>query len=286
MTYSLYPGCSLHSTGVEYGASTHAVIDAMGIEMRELDDWNCCGASSGHAVGNELGVMLAGRNLLIAQQTGMDLVVPCAACYSRLRHAQHSLSEDGGLQQKLGTSVGIAWKGGVEVESLLSVMVDRVPSEEISKRVRKRLSGVKVAAYYGCLLARPRSVTHASNPDQPMEMDNLLSLLGADPMEWSYKTDCCGAGLTMSRSDQVSRLVGKLVDRAAEAGAECIATACPMCQANLDMRQGDRKMPVFYFTELMGWAFGLPEADKWWSKHLIDPRPVLRKADGVGAAAR
>jgi len=166
VTYSLYPGCSLHSTGVEYGASTHAVIDAMGIEMRELDDWNCCGASSGHAVGNELGVMLAGRNLLIAQQTGMDLVVPCAACYSRLRHAQHSLSEDGGLQQKLGTSVGSRLEGrrGGGVAALRDGGQGSF-SRRSRKRVRKRTFGRwKVAAYYGCLLARPRSVTHASKP--------------------------------------------------------------------------------------------------------------------------
>lgn len=277
MTYSYYPGCSLHSTGVEYGASVHAVFDALGIELKELDDWSCCGATSGHSMGHELGVLLAGRNLLIAQQTGMELLVPCAACYSRLRQAQMALAESADLQQKLASAVGTAWKGGAVVESMLSMVVDRIPAEGITSRMKRRLEGLKAVAYYGCLLARPRSVTASPNPDHPMGLDRLLSLLGAEVVEWSYKTDCCGASLTLTRSDQVARLVGKLVDRAVEAGAECIVTACPMCQANLEMRQGTRNVPVFYFTELMGFAFELPDADKWWSKHLIDPRPLLRR---------
>jgi len=236
-------------------------------------------------MGHELGVLLAGRNIFIAQQTGMDLLVPCAACYSRLRHAQRALSEDPALQQKLQSAVGIAWKGGVAVESALSVVAEQIPSDDIVARVKRRLRGLKVVAYYGCLLARPRTVTGIPNPDYPDELDRLLATLGAEVKEWSYKTDCCGASLSLTRSDQVVRLVGKLVDKAAEAGAECIATACPMCQANLEMRQGNRQMPVFYFTELMGLAFGLPETDKWWSKHIIDPRPLLRRVESIEAGA-
>lgn len=281
MNFSYYPGCTLHSTGVEFGASAHAIFDALGVGLKELDDWNCCGATSGHSMGHELAVLLAGRNLLIAQQTGMDLVVPCAACFSRLRHAQHDLSENVEWQKKIGSTVGIAWKGGAVVESALSVITAKIPTEEITQRVKKRLQGLKVAPYYGCLLTRPRPVTSAPNPDYPMELDKLLKSLGSEVMEWSYKTDCCGASLALTRTDQVVRLVGKLVDKAVEAGADCIATACPMCQANLEMRQGNRQIPIFYFTELMGLAFGLPEADKWWSKHIIDPRPLLRRVESA-----
>jgi heterodisulfide reductase subunit B len=281
VNFSYYPGCTLHSTGVEFGASARAVLDALGVELKELDDWNCCGATSGHSMGHELGVLLAGRNLLIAQQTGMELLVPCVACYSRLRHAQHALSENLDWQKKLGSTVGIAWKGGAVVESALSIVANKIPAEEITQRVKRQLKGLKVVPYYGCLLARPRTLTDAPNPDYPMDLDQLLVKLGAEVMEWSYKTDCCGASLSLTRSEQVVRLVGKLVDKAVEAGADCIATACPMCQANLEMRQGNRQMPVFYFTELMGLAFGLNEAGKWWSKHIIDPRPLLRRIESA-----
>lgn len=285
MNYSYYPGCTLHSTGIEYGLSARAVFEALGIGLVELEDWSCCGATSGHSMGHDLGVLLAGRNIAIAQQTGMGLLVPCAACYSRLRHAQVALAESRELQQRLNAAVGIAWKGGVAVESAISVVADRVDAGELASRVKRPLTGLKVAPYHGCLLARPRSLTGAPNPDHPADLDRVLSLLGAEVVEWSYKTDCCGASLALTRSEQVVRLVSRLAEKAVEAGAECIATACPMCQANLEMRQsGDRKVPVLYFTELMGFAFGLSEAERWWGKHLIDPRPVLGKVRERGSA--
>ena len=278
MKYSYYPGCTLHSTGAEYGASTRAVFEALGIELAELPDWSCCGASSGHSLDHELGVLLAGRNLVIAQRAGLDLVVPCAACYSRLRHAQKALSASQELQRQLGAALGEPWSGGVVVLSALAVIADRVDGDEIAGRVKMQLKGLRAAPYYGCLLTRPRSLTAASNPDHPVWLDRVVSLLGADVADWSYKTDCCGAGLSLTRADQVGRLVGNLVDRAVEAGANCIVTTCPMCQANLEMRQpAGRSMPVFYFTELIGLAFGLPDAERWWGKHLVDPRPLLRK---------
>lgn len=277
MRYTFYPGCTLHSTGIEYGASTRAVLDELDVELQELPDWNCCGATSAHALDHELAVTLPGRNLFIAQQTGLPLLVPCAACYGRLKHAQMELEKDEGLRQQVSAAVGSPWEGGAAVESLLSVMATESRTQAVADRVRVRLKGLKVVPYYGCLLARPQSVTGAANPDHPTELDDLLSLLGAEVQEWSYKTDCCGGSLSLSRSSSVERLVDRLVARALEVGAECIATACPMCQANLEMRQqGKPKMPIFYFTELMGLAFGLQAAGGWWGKHLVDPRPLLR----------
>lgn len=276
MRYSYYPGCTLHSTGAEYGASAKAVFSALDVELAEIEDWSCCGATSGHSTSSDLAVLLAGRNLALAQEAQRDVLVPCAACYSRLRHANHALSEDEGLRQKLVSVMGTPWTGTVEVESALDVVAGRVPAEAIESRVKRPLSGLKTVAYYGCLLARPHALTGESNPDHPTTLDRVLATLGADVVDWSYKTDCCGAGLSLTYSDQVVRLVGRLIEEATEAGAECIATACPMCQANLEMRQRpNQKMPVFYFTELMGLAFGLSDAGKWWGKHLVDPRPVL-----------
>lgn len=254
------------------------VFASLGVELLDLDDWNCCGASSAHAVSRELAVLLAGRNVATAQKAGLDLVVPCAACYGRLMQAQEALMESPGLRQRLADGDDFSWSGAIEVVSGLAMAAERVPEGDIVSRVKTRLEDIKVVAYYGCLLARPRSLTGEANPDHPMAMDHLLSLLGLQVVEWSYKTDCCGGALTLSRASSVERLVGKLVAMAAEAGADCIATACPMCQTNLEMRQPARKdMPIFYFTELMGLAFGLPEASRWWPKHLVDPRPLLRR---------
>ncbi len=285
MKLSYYPGCTLHSTGAEYGESVAAVFGALGIEAAELEDWNCCGASSAHSTDHQLAVLLAGRNLAIAQGAGQDLVVPCAACYSRLKQAQHELTESAALQARLGEATGIPWAGGAAVRSAVEVIDGGVPAGEIAARVKRPLAGLKVVPYYGCLLTRPRAITGAANPDHPESLDRILGLLGATVVEWSYKTDCCGAGLALSRTEQVVRLVGKLVERAVEAGADCIAAACPMCQANLEMRQpGAGKMPVLYFTELMGLAFGLPEAGKWWGRHIVDPRPLLARV--LGSAGR
>ena len=283
MKYSYYPGCTLHSTGAEYGASTLAVFRALGIELEEVADWNCCGATSAHSLDHDLAVLLAGRNLALAQRTGHDLVVPCAACFSRLRHAEVALAEDPELQRRLSAAVNIPWGGRVAVESAVSVIAHRVDADDIARRVQVPLRGLKVVPYYGCLLTRPRAVTGVGNPDHPTSLDGLLSLLSAEVLEWSYKTDCCGGSLALGRPDQVVRLVGRLAARAVEAGAECIVTACPMCQSNLEMRQpGGSRIPVLYFTELMGLAFGLAEAERWWGKHLIDPRPLLRSVGLLG----
>ncbi|MHB0869448.1 MAG: CoB--CoM heterodisulfide reductase iron-sulfur subunit B family protein [Chloroflexota bacterium] len=283
MRFSYYPGCTLHSTGAEYGASARAVFECLGIELVEVPDWNCCGASSAHTVDRDLAILLPGRNLLLAQQQGMGrMVVPCAACFGRLRLARRSLAESPELLRRLADAVGVRWEGGVAVESALSVVAEVVDSGGLDGQVRRPLRGLKVAPYYGCLLARPRAATEEANPDHPTSLDRVLSALGAEVMEWSYKTDCCGGGLSLSRSDLVARLVDRLVDRAVEAGAGCIATACPMCQANLEMRQsGGWRLPVLYFTELMGLALGLDQADRWWGKHLIDPRPLLQSV-GMG----
>jgi heterodisulfide reductase subunit B len=286
VSYSFYPGCTLHSTGAEYGASTRAVFDALGIGLVELPDWNCCGASSAHAVERDLAVLLPGRNLLLAQRSGMDMVVPCAACYGRLRHAQQALEGSEELRDRLVAAVGIPWEGGVVVESALSVVASLEPGE-IEGRVRLPLQRLRVVPYYGCLLARPRGVTGERNPDNPTSLDRVLALLGADVVEWSYKTDCCGGSLSLSRRDLAGRLVNRLVGKAVEAGAEGIVTACPMCQANLEMRQSGREhLPVFYFTELMGLSFQLDEIGSWWAMHLIDPMPLfqstgLRKSCGA-----
>jgi heterodisulfide reductase subunit B2 len=290
--YAFYPGCTLHSTGVEFGVSSEVVCQRLGLEMVEIPDWNCCGASSAHSMKAELTLSLPARNLVKAQETGLEsLAIPCAACYSRLAAAGKALAEDGGFRGRMEEMLGVRWEGRVRPRSLLEVVVNDVGREALAGAVKKPLEGMKVASYYGCLLVRPPETTERwDDPEHPRTMDYLLGLLGAEVVPWSYGVDCCGGSLTLNRSDVVVHLVDRLVVAAHEAGAEALATACPMCMANVDGRQlyrggrplprpakaGYEPVPVFYFTELMALAYDLP-LGKVLGRHLVDPRPLLKR---------
>jgi heterodisulfide reductase subunit B len=284
MMYTYYPGCSLHSTGLEYGLSAKAVFHHLGLQLEELGGWNCCGASSAHVLDPTLALALPARTLALAQPAGHDLVTPCAACYSRLKGADHALRTDPVVRGQMEALLRFEYTGRVSVRPLLAVLYEDVGLEQISEMVRVPLSGLRVVSYYGCLLVRPPEIAQFDDPDDPQVMTALLRAAGAEIRPWSHATDCCGGSLSLARGDVVEGLVGKLVQRATEAGAEAIVTACPLCQVNLEMRQtASPKTPVFYFTELLGLAFGLSEAKKWWGKHLIDPRPVLAKVERMPA---
>lgn len=277
MRYSYYPGCSAHSTGLEYSLSTEATLHHLGVELDEIQGWNCCGASSAHALSHRLALTLPARNLALAQQAGGDLVIPCAACYSRMKGAEHVLRSNPEARAEIQADVGFEYNGQVRIRPLLAILYEDFGPDRIAAETRRPLSGLRVVPYYGCLLVRPPRVAEFDNPDDPHVMSGLLRAAGAEVMPWSHSTDCCGAGLSLPRSDVVYRLVGRLAERAREAGADALVTACPLCQVNLEMRQPSApRLPAFYFTELLGLAFDLPEASRWWPKHLIDPRPLLR----------
>jgi len=276
-TYVYFPGCSQHSTGLEYGLSTEAVFKHLGLELAELPDWNCCGASSAHALSHTLAIALPARNLALAQEMGTELVTPCAACFNRMKGADYALRNDEKTRGEIENLVGFSYTGQVRVRPVMGALFDDYGPEQIASQVKRPLKGLKVVPYYGCLLVRPPQMTQFDDPDNPQVMAELLRAAGAEVLEWSHATDCCGAGLSLSNSELVQNLVGKLAARAREAGAEALATGCPLCQVNLEMRQtSEPKMPAFYITELLGLAFGIPESKKWWRKHLIDPQPVLR----------
>lgn len=278
MKVSYYPGCSLHSTGLEYDESTQEVCKILGIELEELSDWNCCGAGSAHCTDEVLSIELPVRNLVKAEEAGLDLVIPCAACFNRFKVAEKHIRE--GKEPVIDTP----YLGNVPVKHLLDFLGEEENLKLIKEKIEKPLNGLKVACYYGCLITRPPEITDAKHHENPQVMDDLLSLLGAETCSWSYKTDCCGGSLMLSRPDIVARLSGKLIQMAEEAGANCIATACPLCQANLDTKQGmiskdlEREVhfPTFYFTELLGLALGYEKADKWFRRHVIDPRDLLK----------
>ena len=281
MELGYYPGCSASATSQEYDRSTRAVFKALGVALHDLEDWNCCGASSAHSTDRTLATALPARNLALAQEIGHDLLTPCAACFSRHKAADHVLRNEPEKTGEIERLVGFEYTGRVRVRPPVDVIVSDIGLDAVKARVQKPLKGLKVVGYYGCLLVRPPEVTEFDDPEHPVMLDQLLLALGADVKAWSYATDCCGGGLNLTKSAVAVRLVGRLTQFAREAGAEAIVTACPLCQMSLEMRQGGNgsRMPVAYFTELMGLAFGLEETTSWWKKHLIDPRPWLESIE-------
>ena len=203
MKVSYYPGCSLHSTGLEYGESTQEVCKILGIELEELPDWNCCGASSAHCTDEVLAIELATRNLVMAEEAGLDLVIPCAACFQRFKVAEKHITE--GKEPAIETP----YQGKVPIKHLLDFLVEEENLKVIKEKIKKPLNGLKAVCYYGCLITRPPKVTDAKHHENPQAMDELLSLLGMEIYPWSYKTDCCGGSLMLSRPDIVAELSGK-----------------------------------------------------------------------------
>ncbi len=289
--YAYFPGCSLHGTAREYGESTELVCRALELELHELEDWNCCGASSAHMANPWLGLGLVGRNLRLAAQTGLDtMVVPCAACFARFKETQHAL-RDPETAEKAAYVAGGDVPTNLRVEPLLGVLSE----PEILARMRagqvRSLAGLKLAPYYGCLLTRPPDVTGFDDSEDPQTLDVLLAALGAEVVAWPGKTACCGASLPFSRPDLVLTMSHTLLAWAEEAGADAIVTACPMCHSNLDTRQdqmrragvGDHRLPIYYFTELIGLALGYPARQVGLHRHLTEAETLIRAKAQVEA---
>lgn len=279
MEVSYYPGCSLEGTAREYGESAEAIARSLGVKFHELDDWNCCGASSAHATDDGLATALSVRNLEIADRARRDLVIPCAMCFQRLKKAEKELLAGEAPRPNE------QYRGDFRIKHMVDFIREDIDARLIKERVKHPLTGLNPVCYYGCLITRPPQVTDAGNHEDPQAMDLLMKDLGANMRNWSYKTDCCGGNLILTRPDIAKKLVKKLLDKALAAGADCIVAACPMCLANLDLKQAEisretgeeYRLPVFYFTELMGLAFGEPSVEKWLRGHTVDPRPLLKE---------
>jgi heterodisulfide reductase subunit B len=252
------------------------------MKLEELPDWNCCGASSAHSTNAFLSLALPMRNLVIAeQQESKDLILPCAACYNLLKDTDHQVrcgtTKAAKVNQEVAEVMKAPYQGTVNVKHPLEVLTQKDMLAQIDQLVKKPLKGLKVVTYYGCLLTRPYHVAF-DNPEQPKLMDELLRKSGAEVLRWSYKTDCCGGSLSVSQTGVVVDIIKNLVEAAQQAGAQAIATACPLCLGTLDTRQDKvaNKMPVFYFTELLGISFGSADSRQWMKKHIIDPMPLLQ----------
>jgi len=278
--YAYYPGCTLQSTAKEYDVSARLVCNELGIELRELEDWTCCGASSAHSMSQLLGLALPARELQLAEEMGLPLVAPCAMCYFRLKFAAHDLVDETTLTT-VREVLAKDFRNAAEVVHLLEVVAE--DKETMLSKLKKSLAGMRVACYYGCLLVRPRDILDFDDEENPQMMDGLMEMLGAESIDWSFKTECCGASLPLSRPDIVLRLSHRILSQAKQLGADCIVVACPMCHSNLDSHQNEMKakyndgvgLPVLYFTQLLGLALGFSAKQLHLDKHLTDTGPML-----------
>lgn len=276
MRLSFYPGCSLDGMAQDYARSIRAVFRHLDIDLVEIDDWSCCGATAAHSLDELLAAALPARNLALAEKEGRDLVSPCANCFNRLRYSQKLLREK---------MVDVPWDitGDLQVHDMTRFLAEPSLLREIPKRVVRPLTGLRVVCYYGCQMVRPPRITGTSDFENPQTLDRLAESLGAVVRDWSYKGTCCGASIGIGRKDIQGTLTARLLDKARQAGAEAVVVACPLCQANLDIiqrRSPGPVIPVFYFTELMRLAFeGGEKAGRWFKMHFADPLPLL---DGKG----
>ncbi len=278
MRIGYYPGCSLLGSSRDFGESMRAVSRALEVELVEVPDWNCCGASSAHVMSPLLGVALPANVLAKAVAAGLDEVVaPCAACYNRLVSARHELARDPELRARVEDVIEDSLEKTTRVINVLELL-DRV-KDRIAPRVKTPFAHT-VACYYGCLLVRPPGVVGFDRAEDPVSMDAIVAAVGGKTIEWSFKTECCGAGLSMPKTSVVAMLGGRIVADAAARRAEAIVVACPMCHSNLDLRRGAidaalgarHTLPVLFVTQVVGLALGLPERELGIHRHFVPVR--------------
>ena len=282
MKYAYYPGCSLHATAVDYNESTLAVAEALGIELVEVPDWSCCGSTPAHCTDELLAAALPVKNMLSAKTVAEEILVCCSACFSRFKFAQKHIEEKDNLRAQLAEMMPVEEIRNIKVRHLIEVLHEDVGVEKIAEAKKSDLN-LKVACYYGCLLTRPPKVTNLDDTEDPMFMDDLLTAAGMETVNWPFKTECCGATFSLTRTEIVLRLSAEILQMAKEAGADCISVACPLCHANLDMRQSDIEkklglkydIPIFYFTQLLGLSFGLEQSKLGIGRSLVSCEKLL-----------
>jgi len=279
MKMGYFPGCSMGGSSREYGESLLAVAKALNLELTEIHDWNCCGASAAHTLNHTLALALPARNLGLAEKEGFqELVVPCAACFSRLASTRKTLLADEASRQKIAELVEMPLNQIPQSINILGLLQRLLPLDWAGRLVNP--FNRPVACYYGCLLVRPAEIAQFDREENPQVMDQLMAKIGAKPVDWSFKTECCGAGFSIPRTDVVARLCSAIVEDAQRHGAEVIIVACPMCHSNLDMRRKNIEkytgkkfsMPVLYITQAVGLALGLNAKALGLHRHIVPVR--------------
>jgi heterodisulfide reductase subunit B len=286
MQIAYYPGCSLHASSELYDIQCRKVLKNLGIELKEIEDWNCCGATSASKTDDFLAVALPARNLGIADASGLlEMLIPCSSCYNRTLVSQKILSEDTELRNKINTELSKKVEGKIKISSILDILVYKTNSGEIAEKAIKKLEGLKPACYYGCLLTRfPCDIKISDSIENPQGMETVCKALGAEPLDWSYKTDCCGASAAINDAYTSLFLMSRIIKDALARGANCFVTTCPLCQMNIDAYQDhvcerygiQKKIPVFFITELLGIAMGFTPQEMQIDRHFVDPLGLLK----------
>ncbi len=281
MRYAYYPGCSSHASSIEYEMSIRAVCEKLGIELIEIEDWNCCAAAE--ATNLMLSYALNIRNLAIAEREGLDLVASCSGCFFNLSRAYVAVKEDESLRRKMAEiDPCLDYKGDIKPKHLLDVIANDLDMSELSGRIEKKID-IKIASYYGCMVGRSR--LPFDDPDDPQSIDKLAMAVGAEPIRFNYKTKCCGGPILLTNMDISLEMTRKILEAAKRGGAECIITACPFCELMLDGMQGEIEskyeieigIPVLYFTQLLGLALGIKPKKLGLKKNIVSPKKILEK---------
>ena len=284
MELGYYPGCCMESTAKAYDISTVAVLKELGVDLVEIEDWNCCGSTPAHQTGHLLSMALSARNLSLGEGHGVDkMTTPCVACYSHLKTAEIEFESESEADE-INKVLEQPYNGTVSVYNLIEVLVDLIGIDTIAKKVKKSLDGLKVVPFYGCLLTRPEKITDFDHPTDPQSMDQLLEVLGTEVLQWGAKTNCCGAAYSLTDTDIVVKHCGDILEEAKAVDADMIVVACPLCQLNLDTRQSEVEkeigkkldIPVLYITELLGLSLGISRSDLAIGKRLISSKSILK----------
>lgn len=284
MKVAYYPGCAYETSAKDYDTSAKIVCKHLGIDLVEIPDWSCCGSTAAHSTDHLLAVSLAARNLALVEKMGLDTVTAsCSACYQRLALAHAELAQDSKLLEQVNEITGYDYKATVKVNSILEIIAG-LDEENIKAKVTKSMENFRIAPYYGCLLVRPSKVK-IDDPENPTIMDRVLQTTGAQVLDWSHKTECCGASLSVSNEDIVVALVSRIIKAATVAEANCIVTACALCHLNLDFYQSkitqttgaQKEMPIFYFTQILGLAMGFSRKDMGVDYNITDTSKLVKK---------
>lgn len=280
MRIGYYPGCALHGSSDDYEQSVQACLGVLGVELAELDDWVCCGATAAHSINRKLAAALPARNLAIAERDGFaELLAPCPLCSMEFSTCRSTLLKDENLRREMSEIVELPVRGLTEIVNLIQV-IQRIGTDEIAERSTRVLNEFRPACYYGCMLTRPRNIVQFDDAECPTSMETILTALGAAPVEWNYRTECCGAGMTMANPATVVTLAHRILSNATAHGANCVVVACPMCHVNLDLKQAEiarvtgvrHDLPVYYLSDLVGLALGLDEKQLGIDRHFVAPK--------------
>lgn len=273
---AFYPGCSLKTINRDYSESIYPVAGALGLKLTEIDEWTCCGATAAHSLDSRMSVLLPARNIAVAERMGLDIAAACPMCLKRLKLTKHlfrmrQVDDPWSLELRL------------EINDLARLIASEDYLQRVRENVRSPLEGLKVVCFYGCQVVRPPKITGYKDYENPTHLDRLVETLGATSIDWSYKSTCCSAATGIPRKDIGQALIKRLIAWAKRSGADAMVVCCPLCQSNLDLHQPELKkklgwdfeLPVFYYTELMGLAFGMKDVLSTLQYHLVDPTPLV-----------